>query len=248
MAAFPKTPDPPQLTTTSAVGSFARFPDLPVELRLQILELLLPPYQDLGIVDIDTFKHFDANPGDSVPHPPTKILLQVCSESRQFALDHGSFVSPHLKGKKKAPGIWIDRDIRAHLILQETAIFGRLRSLPSNIHTIACIGTSWPNARGILPALKALRKCLLFRMRYLPFSPVKIVYVGLSAIIYDDEVKDNETGGSEEPSLGSDSRKSCPLYVNSDVSIIGLDDARLPVILASAFEVAKHKNNNPIEE
>ncbi|KAH7145456.1 hypothetical protein B0J13DRAFT_322628 [Dactylonectria estremocensis] len=207
--------------TISAVSeSFLRFPDLPTEVRFRIWEFSLP-YRDVKIgcasasassVSASTNNRLDRDL-DKEPHlRPPKIISHVCRESREVALASGVFFRAGCKD-----ALWIDNETRVVYLSTKAVELPPSSSLPKSIHALACL---WPTIKD----LNVFQDFLLKRSEERVNSPTKIMYAGISAIVYDNT--DNNAG-------------PYPLYDESNISVFGLDDPRLPAFLQSAFEAAE---------
>ncbi|KAH7156605.1 hypothetical protein EDB81DRAFT_787494 [Dactylonectria macrodidyma] len=210
----------PEHTASAVSEGFLRFPDLPTEVRLLIWEFALP-YRDVKIgcasasaspISASTNSRLDRDL-DKEPHlRPPKIISHVCRESREVALASGVF---QRTGRKDS--VWVDNETRAVYMSTKAAELPPSFSLLKNIHALACL---WPTIKD----LKVFQDFLLKRSEECVYSSTKIMYAGISAIVYDST--DNDVG-------------PYPLYDESSISIFGLDDPRLPVFLQSAFEAAE---------
>ncbi|KAM5366434.1 hypothetical protein ACJZ2D_010544 [Fusarium nematophilum] len=205
---------------------FTCFSNLPCDLRLLIWEFCLPPYRDLKL---------GHTPGNLLSHDPMSNqrpipLLQICFESRQVALARGSFLPT--QGPEGSSGYmkWVDFDIRTVYTFTDSDSLARLHSFPSNIHAIACL---WPTEKGI----RNIQQCLIERLNRCVSPPARVLYIGLSGIIFDS---DGDRGylcrdSGHPPELC----KTCPLYRDSGFTVVGLDDARLPSVLEAAVNARK---------
>lgn len=214
--------------TSSNDPIFPSFPRLPLELRLRIWELLLPPRRDLKIGP-STCEDKASELGEVWTNKPPLTLLSTCRESRKAALDNGCFAS-NPRGKTAFESLtWIDRHPRAVYLPLTAASYSRARSLPIEIEAFACI---WPTVEG----LQCLKQSLLNEP---PSTPVQVIYVGLSAIAYDHPV-----GGVTCPDLSNlqpELLPPNPLYEGSDILVMDLDDSRLPTLLECADGMGKGK-------
>ncbi|KPM42437.1 hypothetical protein AK830_g4091 [Neonectria ditissima] len=200
---------------------FPRFTYLPAEVRLLIWKCSLPD-RDVKIGRITlcpatmsaaTHNRQDCE-FDEQPHlRPSRILSQVCRESREFAwAASGVFYDT---GGEHA--MWIDNDARTVYTSTEAVEDSPPPPFPKSFHALACL---WPTVED----LKVFHDFLLKRSENVVYPTTEIMYACISPIIYDDTLND--------ASLDS-------IYNESDVSVFELDDPRLPAFLQSAFEAAK---------
>ncbi|RTE82983.1 hypothetical protein BHE90_002473 [Fusarium euwallaceae] len=210
----------------SGTLTFPAFPRLPLELRLQIWELLLPPRRDLKIGP-RTFETKKSELGQVWTNEPPLALLSTCRESRNMALDNGCFTSNPTEDPALERLVWIDRRPTAVYLPLNTASYSRACSLPIDIKALAYL---WPSVEG----LRNLKQSLLDQP---PSKPIHVIYIGLSAVVYN-----HLPGGVTYPDLSNlqpDLLPPNPLYEGSGILVMDLNDARLPALLECADGMGK---------
>ncbi|UPK95722.1 hypothetical protein LCI18_006657 [Fusarium solani-melongenae] len=200
---------------------FKCFPRLPLELRLRIWELLLPPRRVLKIGPSTNEKNA-SELGQIWTNDPPLTLLSTCRESRSVALDNGRFTSNPTEDPALESLVWIDRRPRAVYLPLTAASYYRARSLPIDIRALVCL---WPTVEG----LQCLKQSLLDQSTS---TPIQVIYIGLSAIVYKHPAR-----GVTYPDLSNlppELLPPNPLYEASDILVMDLDDVRLPALLECA--------------
>lgn len=207
-----------EILNTSTFQCFAR---LPLELRLRIWELLLPPRRLLKIGP-STYETNASQFGRVWTNGPPLTLLFTCRESRNVALNNGCFTSNPADDPALESLAWIDRRPTAVYLPLTAASYSRASSLPIDIQSLVCL---WPTVEG----LRRLQRSLVDE----PTStPIQVIYIGLSAVVYNHPV-----GGVTYPDLSNlppELLPPNPLYEASDILVMDLDDERLPALLECA--------------
>ncbi|KAJ3549103.1 hypothetical protein NM208_g675 [Fusarium decemcellulare] len=207
------------------------FSNLPLDIRLLIWEYFLPPSRNLKITnkrkkiavidkeDPGTYYEDSISVGEiKTTLKPPILLLSACRESRELALASGRFVAK-TTDPDNVRMVWADRNLRTVYMSLSAASFSILKSLPRNAQTVACL---WPKPS----CFKQFRFYVdYFNRRRI--VPIKTIYVGLSAIIYDNRWADADT---VERFAGSPFH-----YDSSGFNVVGLDDPRLPTLLNLAW-------------
>lgn len=206
---------------TSNNPTFKCFARLPLELRLRIWELLLPPRRVLKIGP-STYEKKASEFGQVWTNDPPLTLLSTCRESRSVALDNGCFTRNPTEDSAPESLVWVDRRPRAVYLPLTAASYSRARSLPIDIKALVCL---WPTVEG----LQCLKQSLLDQ----PTStPIQVIYIGLSAVVYN-----HPAWGVTYPDLSNlppELLPPNPLYEASDILVMDLHDVRLPALLECA--------------
>ncbi|KAF7559037.1 hypothetical protein G7046_g5128 [Stylonectria norvegica] len=229
----------PALAAMNSARSFTLFSQLPIDVRLMIWEFCLPTLRatKIGCYSGDRRRSRAYASEGIIAMQPPKALLRICHESRQFAFTRGYFYTASCNGLGsigEAGKTWMYRDIQVVYTSTHPTALAQLRRLPSNIQTVACL---WPK----LNDMRGLEQCLLERAEEGIYEPVKRVYIGISAIVYDVESSARNEGESQE---GDDIDDGAirSLYGESGFSVVALDDTRLPGLLSTAYDVARAKS------
>ncbi|KAF4443963.1 hypothetical protein F53441_11281 [Fusarium austroafricanum] len=211
--------------STAGEGSKAppTFSGLPGEIRLMIWEFLLPPRRDLTLgcrIDnteslTDPRLYTDFGKIVSLT-PPERYIAKICHESRQLFYGKGSLQASSYS-RPIDPPAYVDWHIgTVFMSLRDLALlrFSNLRSRVDNIATL------WPEPSH----LENLHHTIKEREAIGGIYPVKIIYIGISAVQYEDR----------DP-WALNSNVQSPLYGEGDFRVFELNDHRVPGLLDAAW-------------
>ncbi|KAF4993101.1 hypothetical protein FGRMN_6716 [Fusarium graminum] len=211
---------------------FTCFSQLPVELRLTIWEAACLPCPDsraLLPIKHSQFEVSRLSMERSTITKTTMQLLRTCRESRDVALASGSFmlVEEMICGIAMHEGAWVDNRFTNLLLPEQILADKPLHFIPHNIQYITVLSPSARYLNGIRDYIT--RTTIQGRPRM-----IETIYI---AVMYIPWISNKDDTFATSP------------CVNSDTTMVPLDDEMLPKYVASAYKVhALHVLDKPLSE
>ncbi|KAL3601628.1 hypothetical protein FPOAC2_05899 [Fusarium poae] len=201
--------------------SFTLFTQLPSEIRLLIWKAALPQHQDLHTAyniwasDHKRWKSIRLRGKQEAPVG----LLRACFESRDVALETGSFLELSHAARFMIPlpafePIWIDNSIKTLMMPINPQAFRKINCFPKNIQSIATLATMSAGKMWI-------RKAFEFLVSTKHCHNIKTILAGLMWIPL---------------AYSEGSNKETHPCVDSETVAVSLDDPKMIDYLTSAFE------------
>lgn len=212
-----------KLRVMSSKDSFSLFASLPVDVRLLIWEHVVPQGRHLKLAG-GRIEHLYAVPRSWSLRPPTQ-LLGTCRESRKVALSHGCFrVAEGEVGEYLCT--WIDKRVGSVCIFNRPQVVDKL-ALVSRHTNVDVVSTLWPQHNWLKHTMSQIAE----KRRVQRTLTTRTIYLGLSAIIIDEDTLNEEMGG------GSSGKQS--FFGADDLRIVTLDDNCLSDVVEAAYNAAK---------